>query len=207
MIENKNGILAIKLGLLGDSTVGKTCICEAYLNYEFIQDKIATIGADKFDKKFALENGKEIKLIFWDKAGQERLRSADLKAVRSANGIILVFDFTRRDSFEHLENWISTIKDNFNDDIIIVLFGNKIDLGEEYWQVTSKEAKEYAQQKNLVLFETSAKMKKGINEGFNYITNKAYSILEKRMEKKNNIIIKLEEKNNEKCIGKKKKNK
>ena len=71
-------------------------------------------------------------------------RSADLKAVRSANGIILVFDFTRRDSFEHLENWISTIKDNFNDDIIIVLFGNKIDLGEEYWQVTSKEAKEYA---------------------------------------------------------------
>ena len=134
-------------------------------------------------------------------------RSADLKAVRSANGIILVFDFTRRDSFEHLENWISTIKDNFNDDIIIVLFGNKIDLGEEYWQVTSKEAKEYAQQKNLVLFETSAKMKKGISEGFNYITNKAYSILEKRMEKKNNIIIKPEEKNNEKCIGKKKKNK
>ena len=48
-------------------------------------------------------------------------------------------------------------------------------------------------------------MKKGINEGFNYITNKAYSILEKRMEKKNNIIIKPEEKNNEKCIGKKKK--
>ena len=64
MIENKNGILAIKLGLLGDSTVGKTCICEAYLNYEFIQDKIATIGADKFDKKFTLENGKEIKFSF-----------------------------------------------------------------------------------------------------------------------------------------------
>ena len=92
-------------------------------------------------------------LTLWDIAGQERFRSADIKICKGAHGIILVFSFTNRESFENLENWINFIKDNFHDnDIIIVLFGNKIDIELDYWEVTSDEAKEYAQKKNLVIF-------------------------------------------------------
>ena len=87
-------------------------------------------------------------LTLLDTAGQERFRSADIKICKAAHGIILVFSFTNRESFENLENWINLIKDNFyDDDIIIVLFGNKIDIELDYWEVTSDEAKEYAQKK------------------------------------------------------------
>ena len=208
MKENKIlDIKSIKLGLLGDSSVGKTCVCLSYLDIEIPKDLLATIGSDKYETKFMLENGKEIKLVFVDTAGQERFRSQDFFAVRGALGIILVFDFTIRSTFEHLEIWLREIRDNFNDDTVVVLFGNKIDIEKEKWQVTSEEAKEYAKKNNLALFETSAMTKKGINEGINYIANKAYSIADKRKEKKNNINIKPENKANEKCVGKKNKNK
>ena len=117
-----------------------------------------------------------MKLKIWDTAGQERFRSQDLQAVRGAFGIILVFDFTYRITFQNLETWLREIKDNFPDDTVVVLFGNKIDREKRDWKVTSEEAKEYATKNNLILFETSAITKEGINEGFNYIANKAYSI-------------------------------
>ena len=197
-------LTSLKLGLLGDSSVGKTCILEVYNNNEFQEQQIATIGVDYHKTKILLENNKEINLYLWDTAGQERFRASDIKSLRGAHGIILVFSFTDRSSFEHLEIWLREIRDNFDDDTVIVLFGNKIDFEKNYWAVTSEEAKEYVQTKNLVLFETSAKTKQGINEGFAYIANKAYLIAEKREKKKNNIIIKNENKANEKCVGKKK---
>ena len=148
MEENMIKNSTIKVVLLGDSSVGKTCIFERLKNNEFPMDQIATIGADKSDIKFTLEKGKEINITLLDTAGQERFRSADIKICKAAHGIILVFSFTNRESFENLENWINLIKDNFyDDDIIIVLFGNKIDIELDYWEVTSDEAKEYAQKK------------------------------------------------------------
>ena len=126
-------------------------------------------------------------VVFWDTVGQERFRSAVIKTIRFVNGIILVFDFTNRTSFKNLDIWLREIRDNFPDDTVIVLFGNKIDIEKEYWKVTIEEAKEYENKYNLILFETSAKLNKGINEGFHYITNKAYSIVEKKTEEKNNI--------------------
>ena len=133
-------------------------------------------------------------VVFWDTVGQERFRSAVIKTIRFVNGIILVFDFTNRTSFKNLDIWLREIRDNFPDDTVIVLFGNKIDIEKEYWKVTIEEAKEYENKYNLILFETSAKENKGINEGFNYITNKAYSKVEKKTEEKNNIVIKPEKK-------------
>ena len=133
-------------------------------------------------------------VVFWDTVGQERFRSAVIKTIRFVNGIILVFDFTNRTSFKNLDIWLREIRDNFPDDTVIVLFGNKIDIEKEYWKVTIEEAKEYENKYNLILFKTSAKLNKGINGGFHYITNKAYSIVEKKTEEKNHIIIKPEKK-------------
>ena len=205
MEENKNKITSIKLVLIGDSSVGKTCIFDRLTNFEFIEEQIATIGADKRDFAFTLDNGKKIKIILWDTAGQERFRYMDIRTCKGAHGIFLVFDFTRRESFNNLVSWIREIKDNFyDDDIIVVLFGNKIDIEKENWEITREEAKEYAKNNNLVFFETSAKTNQGINEGLNYIANKAYSLAEKRSGKRNIFIAKPENKKNEKCVGTKK---
>ena len=182
MEEKQINFTCIKLGLLGDSAVGKYSVCNAFINNEF-GNYIAIIGVEKFETKFTLENGKKIKLVLWTTAGQERFRSSTLKAVKAVQGIILVFNFNDRQSFRNLDNWLEEIKENLNNNIIVVLFGNKIDTEKEGWQVTSEEAKEYAKKKNLVLFETSAKTKQGIKEGITYIVNKAYLIAEKRMGK------------------------
>ena len=166
----------LKVGILGDSTVGKTCLCSSYMNIEFKIDQLATIGADKSEKKLTLKNGKEIKLVIWDTAGQERFRAAGLKYAKNAQGIVLVFDVTNRKSFDSISSWMEVINDNFKNPIII-LFGNKTDLEKEKWEVSSEEAKQFAEKMNFPYFETSALTKKGINEGFTFIANEIYDKL------------------------------
>ena len=146
---------AIKLGLLGDSSVGKTSICLTYTGIEFKQDILSTIGADKFEKKITLKNGKTIKLILWDTAGQERFRSAAFKAIRAVNAIVLVFDVTCINTFQNIDKWLQEINDNF-DNPIIILLGNKADIEDER-KVSKEEIEIYAKKKNLMYFETSAK--------------------------------------------------
>ena len=99
MAENNIKVTALKIGLLGDSSVGKTAICQTFLGIEFKEDQISTIGTEKMDKKVTLKNGNEIKLILWDTAGEERFRAAALKAIRTVQGIALVFDVTKKNFF------------------------------------------------------------------------------------------------------------
>ena len=134
MSDNKIDLTVLKVGLLGDSMVGKTSICNSYMGLEFNQDMLSTIGIEKLDKKITLKNGKEIKLILWDTAGQERFRSAALKAVRSAQGVVLVFDVTKKETFDNISDWMTQIKDNFKNPSV-VLFGNKADIEEDKWEV------------------------------------------------------------------------
>ena len=161
----------IKLAMLGDSSVGKTSICYVFINLEFEDKLLSTIGQDKLECAMKMEDGKDMKLIIWDTAGQERFHSIALKACRKAQGIIVVFDVTNRATFQNVVNWLREIKENFNSPAII-LFGNKCDLPER--QVTKEEAEIFAKQNNLPYFETSAKEKININEGFGKIANEAY---------------------------------
>ena len=174
MTDNKISVKAIKVALLGDSSVGKTAICNSLMNIEFSQDMLSTIGSDKLETKFPLKNGNEIKLILWDTAGQERFRSVALKAIKAVQGIVVVFDVTVRKSFENIDSWLEEIKNNFTNPSL-VLFGNKVDMDKEKWEVTKEEAEQYAKKMNLQYFETSAKTKKGLNEGFSYIVNESYN--------------------------------
>jgi Ras-related protein Rab-8A len=176
MEEGKIDLTVIKLGILGDSSVGKTCLCNSFMNLEFSMDQLSTIGADKSEKKLTLKNGKDIKLIIWDTAGQERFRSAGLKYARNAQGIVLVFDVTNRASFDNIGNWMELINENFKNPSII-LFGNKADIAKEKWKVSNEEAKEFAEKMKFPYFETSAMTKQGINEGFSFIANDIYDKL------------------------------
>ena len=171
-INNKISLTAIKLGLLGDSKVGKTAICQRLLNLEFSEDCIGTIGNVKLETKFHLKNGNDIKLILWDSAGQERFRAVAMGTLKAVKGIVLVFDVTSKQSFENIDMWIVQINEQCNNPCL-VLFGNKADLDPSLREVNDEDIKNYCERRNLVYFETSAKTKKGIIEGFEHIVNEA----------------------------------
>ena len=170
--EIKISINAIKLALLGDSAVGKSSIIQSFLNLEFAA--MTNIGDEKFERKLCLKNGKEVKLILFDTAGQERFRSIALKTARSVHGVIIAFDVTNINSFNNLEGWLQEIKEKCSKGISILLFANKVDI-ENRRKVSREEIEAFAKAKDLEYFEISARNKIGIDEGFSYIANKAYN--------------------------------
>ena len=130
----------IKIGMLGDSAVGKTAICQTYMNIEFTGEVLSTIGVDKLESLVTLKNGKEIKLILWDTAGQERFHSVALKSIKTVHGVAIVFDLTKKESFNNVSSWLDDIKENLND-VSIVIFGNKCNLDKSMWEVKKEEIK------------------------------------------------------------------
>ena len=188
MADKKVALKAIKIGLLGDSQVGKTALCRALMNYDFDPEIISTIGNIKLETRFELKDGNEIKLILWDSAGQERFRSVALNTLKAVKGIILVFDVTLKASFDNVNSWLNEISENLNDPCL-VLFGNKIDRNKDEWEVTQEEAKKFAEERNLTYFETSAKTKEGLKEGFSYIVNEAYEKIKGNSNTNNNVIV------------------
>ncbi len=146
----------IKFVMLGDSEVGKTSICNSYLNIEYSNNYLSTIGHDTYKSKIKMRNGEEMKLIIFDTAGQERFRSISLKAIKSVQGIVVVFDLGNRKSFENVNYWLEEIKNNYKN-VVIVLFGNKCDIDER--AVTTEEIQKLVKENNLTYYETSAKIK------------------------------------------------
>ena len=190
-------VTSIKIGLLGDGSVGKTSICNTFTGIEFDNDTMTTVGTAKFEKKITLSNKKVIKLVLWDTAGQERFRSAGFRTIRSVQGIALVFDVINRKSFDNIEKWLNEIKDNF-DRPCLVLLGNKIDIDEDKWKVSQEEIDKFVQEKKITYYPTSAKTNQGINEAFTDMANLIYKKFEGK--KKDNIVItKIEKKQKKKC--------
>ena len=146
----------LKIVILGESSVGKTNLLSRYLDNKFIEDKPATVGVDFFSKELEIEN-KIVKTQFWDTAGQEKYKSISKAYYKLANGIILVYDITNRDSFNCIEKWLEEIFQICVKIPNILLIGNKSDLNKQR-SVTENEARIFSKEKNLFFFETSAKM-------------------------------------------------
>ena len=163
MSEQENPTKIISISLYGESDVGKTCICYAFLGLEFLDEHLSTVGIEKNNAEIEIESGETIKLKIWDTAGQERFRSISFNSLRKSNGCIVVFDLTEKSSFEKVTEWLKKIRENMPK-IPIALFGNKNDLPNR--KVTQEEIDELCKRENLIYFETSAKENKGIKEGF-----------------------------------------
>ena len=210
MISNINTSKTVKIVILGEDCVGKSSICRSFFDIPFSQDILTTIGTEKFQYELVTKNDDKIKMYLWDTAGQERFRSMIFKSTRMCQGIILVFDFTSKYSFMNLDSWLEQIKDNYCPSTNIVLFGNKINIEKEKWEVTYEEAKNYAETRKLVYFETSAKTGQGIKEGISYLANEVYGRLESDKSSDGGVIKIGKNKPNEdtkKCIGKNRKSK
>ena len=171
-------ILTFKILTLGESSVGKTCILRRYVEGQFFKNQISTIGID-FKSKNLKINNHEIRLKIWDTAGEERFRNITSQYYKGAEGIILVFDLTKKESFDKINDWIKQIKLNTqSDEIAIVLLGNKKDLV-DMRVISFEEGKERAEAFGIKFFETSALDGSGIED--------AFLCLSEEIMKKNNI--------------------
>ena len=159
----------VNLIIIGDSTVGKTSIIKQYFEGEINGNYLATVGVDHYSKDIELSN-KLIRLKIWDTAGQERFKSLTKNFFKNAQGVILVYDVTNKETFNNLKNWISSTKENVSSDknLKAIIIGNKIDLVSSR-EVNKQEAEELAKSFNYSYFETSAKRNSGIDEAIKNI--------------------------------------
>ena len=152
MKDNKNSLNVAKIGMVGDSQVGKTSICYTFIGVEFSTESQQTIGAEKFDKKIILKNKKEVKIVLWDTAGGNRFRSAVFRIIKNVQGIILVFDFRKRESFENINLWLKQVNEEL-DNPFFILFGNKSDGDKINWEITAEEVNKFAKEKEIHFFK------------------------------------------------------
>jgi Ras-related protein Rab-11A len=129
--------LIFKVVLIGDSGVGKSNILTRYLKDEFSLNTKTTVGVEFGTKQIAVDDIK-IKAQIWDTAGQERYRSITNAYYKGSKGALLVYDITKRNTFENVDRWLEEFKKNCDPDISIILIGNKCDL-ENDREVTVEE--------------------------------------------------------------------
>jgi len=164
MGDNGNYDYLIKLLLIGDSGVGKSCLLLRFSEDSFTPSFITTIGID-FKIRTVEIDGKKIKLQIWDTAGQERFRTITTAYYRGAMGILLVYDVTDEKSFLSIRNWIANIDQFAQEGVNRILIGNKSDM-------TSKKVIDFATGKALAdeygirFLETSAKNSTNVDEAF-----------------------------------------
>jgi len=171
-------IIESKIVLLGDSGVGKTSIALRYTQEEsnFQQRTNPTIGASFLMKNLQIDD-KKLKLQIWDTAGQERFRSLAPMYYRGASAALLVYDITSVSTYKKVKEWVNELKKNVQEDIIMVVVGNKLDRASDR-QIPYEEAKEYALSVGASYAETSAKTKEGIESVFTEISQKIIHIYE-----------------------------
>ena len=165
-----------KIVLVGESGVGKTSIISQFVDQIFEDDLQTSTGGSFSSKTLTFNNGKTIKLEIWDTAGQERYRALTKIFYKNALAAVLVYDITRKQSFEELKNyWIKQIKESAPENIILAIAANKSDLLDRE-QVNEDEARNFAKENNALFYETSAKNSIGVNELFIGIGKKFYGL-------------------------------
>lgn len=154
----------IKYIIIGDTGVGKSCLLLQFTDKRFQPAHDLTIGVE-FGTRFVLVDGKQIKLQIWDTAGQESFRSITRSYYRGAAGALLVYDITRRETFNHLSTWLDDVRQHANPNTTIMLIGNKSDI-ETKRQVSREEGEKFARENELFFMETSAKAGANVEEAF-----------------------------------------
>ena len=191
-MSNKSGdktqiknILNIHIATLGETEVGKSCLIFRYIDKTFSETYLSTIGIDTKFKKLKVENGEEIKVKISDTAGQERFKFLASNYMRKADGIILVYDITKKSSFEGVKNWANTLKEEFGNSKPYILLGNKYDK-EDKREVSEEEGKDFAFNKGIKFYETSCKTGFNVEEAINDLVNQVYEKLSKKKKKEIN---------------------
>ena len=150
--------------IIGDTGVGKSCLLLQFTDKRFQPVHDLTIGVEFGTRTITLD-GKEVKLQIWDTAGQEAFRSITRSYYRGAAGALLVYDITRRETFNQLETWLEDARQHSNVNLTIMLIGNKSDLSHRR-AVSREEGEAFAEKYGLVFMETSAKTADNVEDAF-----------------------------------------
>ncbi|WIA32527.1 hypothetical protein OEZ86_003340 [Tetradesmus obliquus] len=161
----------VKLVLLGDSGVGKSCLVLRYVRNQFDPSSKITVGAAFMSHNVSLPDGKSMRFEIWDTAGQERYLSLAPLYYRGAHAAAVVYDITSPESFEKAKYWISELQKNASGSIVMVLVGNKTDLAEQR-EVSEEEARAFADSQNMLFVESSAKTSGGVADIFEGVAAK-----------------------------------
>ncbi|RZC64439.1 hypothetical protein C5167_008128 [Papaver somniferum] len=167
-----------KIVLIGDSAVGKSQILSRFARNEFSLDSKATIGVE-FQTRTLVIQHKSVKAQIWDTAGQERYRAVTSAYYRGAVGAMLVYDITKRQSFDHIPRWLEELRGHADKNIVIILIGNKCDL-ESQRAVPTEDAKEFAQKEGLFFLETSALEGSNVETSFSTVLTEIFNIVNKK---------------------------
>ncbi|MFX1564316.1 MAG: Rab family GTPase [Promethearchaeota archaeon] len=164
--SSKETDISLKIIVVGDAAVGKTAIAGRYTTGKSESKYKSTLGTDIFNKVLRVE-GRNVSLLIYDTAGQERFRALVERYFRGAIGALLVYDITNRESFENLPTWARQV-DRFANKALKLVIGNKSDLNDKM-AVESEEGKGMGKQLGASFLETSAKDGSNIDEVFEKI--------------------------------------
>lgn len=172
-MSGETEVIYVKIVLIGESGVGKTCIISRFVNDMFDSNSLSTSGASYAAKTLRFEEKKaSIQMQLWDTAGQEKFKSIARMFYKDATVAVLVYDITRKDSYNGLVNyWYKELCDNGPDDIILAIAANKSDLYTQE-QVPEIEVREFAQKIGAIFRNTSARTSDGIDDLFESIGKK-----------------------------------
>mmetsp|Transcript_18699 Transcript_18699/g.45065 ORF Transcript_18699/g.45065 Transcript_18699/m.45065 type:complete len:209 (+) Transcript_18699:14-640(+) len=162
-----------KVVLLGDATVGKTNLLSRYIRNSLPKNPTATLGVEFATKTLQLQQGK-VKAQIWDTAGQERYRSITSAHYKRAVGALLVFDITKKSSFQNCLRWMEELRNQAEPDIVIVLVGNKLDLAATR-EVSESDARDFAVHHGLHFSEASAFSGENVRHIFELLMQEIYN--------------------------------
>jgi len=171
-----------KIVLIGDSGVGKSNLLSRFTRNEFNLESKSTIGVE-FATKSVKVDDKVVKAQIWDTAGQERYRAITSAYYRGAVGALLVYDVSKMDTFTKIRDWLTELSNNSENEIVIMLVGNKKDL-HHLRDVSTSEAEEFAkmQEPPLHFIETSALDSSNVEQAFTTLLEEVYRQMIKRQE-------------------------
>ncbi|MHA1303482.1 MAG: Rab family GTPase [Candidatus Heimdallarchaeaceae archaeon] len=160
--SSRNVVFIMKIINIGDYSVGKTSLAVRYTMNKFSVNYLPTLGVDFHSKEVIVDEDTKIKMVLFDTVGQERLASLRKRYYSGAHGAVIVYDITRKESFDNIQYWITEIEEKVPN-IPIIICGNKTDL-EDQREVPFEEAVERWGNKGYTVLETSAKLGAGVND-------------------------------------------
>jgi small GTP-binding protein len=158
---------SLKIVVIGESGVGKSCFLLRFVKDTFEEQHPSTLGIEFLSKVVQTEN-QRVQLQLWDTAGQELFRSVTRGYYRGSSGALVIFDLTNRESFEKIDRWIQDVRSLARPDVILVLLGNKSDLDTQC-RVRTEEADAYAKENGIKFFEVSAKTGANVGAAVDYL--------------------------------------
>lgn len=170
MLDLEDNIdLTIKIVLIGNTSVGKTNLLSRYTKNEFKYGSKPTIGTD-FHSKTISQSNTNIKIQFWDTAGQEKYNSLTSAYYKDAHGIIIVYDITKLESFQNCQKWLSDVESQSTEKLVFLLIGNKSDLVKDR-EVKIEDGVKFARDHGMRFMEVSALSNEGncVGEAFQIV--------------------------------------